>query len=223
VSFWEDPEVVASFAAREVDHRLRDLAGRFSFPARTRVLDIGCAGGRNTLWLAARGFDVWALDASEAMVTETRRRLADVLGPDEAARRCRRGRMDDLGDHDAGSFDLGVALGVFQSAAGAAEWDRALAESARVLTAGGYLLVADFTPRMNPGGAGLRAVAGEPHVYDGFASGRSYLLDGPELDAAFGAHGLEPWVPTEVVEKSLESGVRSTANALYVKRGGGAR
>ena len=31
------------------------------------VLDLGCAGGRNTVLLAERGFDVWAVDASDAV------------------------------------------------------------------------------------------------------------------------------------------------------------
>jgi len=221
VSFWEDPEVVARFAAREVDHRLRDLAGTYAVPSATRVLDLGCAGGRNAVWLAERGFDVWAVDASSAMVAETWRRLTGVLGSDEATRRCLHVPMDSLGVFESGSFDLIVALGVYQSADSGEEWERALAETERLLAPGALVLVANFTPRMDPSGRGLEPVPGEPHVYEGFASGRSYVLDAPDLDAAFGGRGLTPWVPTEVVERATETGLRSTANALYVKRGEG--
>jgi SAM-dependent methyltransferase len=199
---------------------LRELAGTFAVPATTRVLDLGCGGGRNAVWLAVRGFDVWAVDASVAMVAETRRRLAAIQGESEASRRCTHQAMDRLDPFESGSFDLVVAFGVLQSAASAGEWNRALTETSRVLAPGALLMVANFTPRMDPGGTGLRSVPGSPHVYEGFASGRSYLLDGPDLDAAFGEHGLKPWVPTRIVERPTEKGNRSTANALYVKRGG---
>ena len=43
--------------------------------------------GRNAVLLAQLGFDVIAIDFSKAMVEETRRRVADILGPTEAGTR----------------------------------------------------------------------------------------------------------------------------------------
>jgi 2-polyprenyl-3-methyl-5-hydroxy-6-metoxy-1,4-benzoquinol methylase len=70
--FWERPETVDRFASRDPDHRLQRLIGEYGRPAAIRALDLGCAGGRNTVLLAQRGFDVRALDASSAMVERTR-------------------------------------------------------------------------------------------------------------------------------------------------------
>ncbi len=65
--FWDRLETVERFAVREPDHRLVRLADDVHHPGATRVLDLGCAGGRNTVLLAERGFDVWARDASGPM------------------------------------------------------------------------------------------------------------------------------------------------------------
>ncbi|CAN5372903.1 hypothetical protein BH23GEM4_BH23GEM4_02840 [soil metagenome] len=75
------------FAARAPDVRMLDILERFSFPAETRVLDLGCAGGRNTIALAESGFDVYAVDSARGMVERTRRRVAAVQGGPEAERR----------------------------------------------------------------------------------------------------------------------------------------
>ena len=48
-----------------------ELIEEYPDPSRVRVLDLGCAGGRNTVVLAERGFDLEALDASAAMVAKT--------------------------------------------------------------------------------------------------------------------------------------------------------
>ena len=111
--FWEDPAQVTRFAEREADLRLAALLPSFAHPARTRVLDLGCAGGRNAALLASEGFDVHALDASAAMVAHTRERLAALLGVAEAERRVRQGRMDDLSAYPAAHFDLVIALGIY--------------------------------------------------------------------------------------------------------------
>jgi 16S rRNA (guanine1207-N2)-methyltransferase len=214
--FWERDEIVAQFAAREPDHRLARLVDRFATPPRTRVLDLGCAGGRNTEFLARKGFDVVARDASAAMVAATRERLVPVLGSREAARRVEQGRMDDLGGIAAGSLDLIVALGIFQAAGSRQEWDRALAASSRVLARGGLLLVASHTDRFLPESGPLLPVPGEPHVFRGTESGPSFLVDAPTLDREMRRWGLVPWTPTVTVERSTEGGGRrATANALY--------
>jgi SAM-dependent methyltransferase len=216
-AFWESPENVERFAAREPDVRLAGLVAGFADPRSVRVLDLGCAGGRNAVFLAQRGFDVRAVDASEAMVAETRRRLAPLLGESEAALRVQVGRMDDLGWAPGASFDLVVALGIYHCAQSRAEWDRSLSETARILAPGGRLLVSVFTPETDLTGRGIAPVPGEPHVYEGFESGRSVLVDAPTLDAELVRHGLSCVVPTAVARRNVEVGRRVSANGLYEK------
>lgn len=213
--FWESPEVVQRFAGRDPDHRVSALVDTLD-PETDRVLDIGCAGGRNTVFLAERGVHVEALDASAGMVEETRRRLVPILGEEEAHGRVRLGPMDDLSAYPSDAFDFVVALGIHQNAESMAEWDRSIAETARVLRSGGRLLVAHFTPELDLTGDGVRPVPGEPHVFTGLRPGvRAVLLDADELDEAMARHGFRPLVPSETVVVELEKGKRVTVNALY--------
>jgi SAM-dependent methyltransferase len=217
-SFWERPDIVERFGAREPDRRLVAwLAPRD--PTRMRVLDIGCAAGRNCLYLAEAGADIWAVDSSAAMVEAARTRLAARLGAGEAGHRVLQGAMDDLGAFADASFDLVLALGAFQNAATSDEWERTLAETARVLAPGGHCLVANFAPDSRPAGVPLEPVPGEPHVYIGFGGPhhRISLLTPEELDASFARHGLEPAEPTRPVHVPTERGHRTTVNALYRK------
>ncbi len=212
-SFWESPDVVRRFADREPDHRLRDLAPTLR-RGETRVLDVGCAGGRNTVFLAALGVLVEAVDSSAAMVEETRRRLSTVLDEETAAARVRLGRMDDLSAYPSASFDLVLGLGIYQNAASLEEWNRAIAETARVLRPGGQVLVAHFTPDLDMTGEGVEPVPGEPHVFTGLADGRAVLFYQDELEQAMARHGLAPAVPSRTVVVETNPGRRSTVNAL---------
>lgn len=67
--YWKDPHRVKGFASKAVDKRLEDLLKNYSSPSHVRILDLGCAGGRNTIFLAEQGFDLWAVDFSGPMVT----------------------------------------------------------------------------------------------------------------------------------------------------------
>lgn len=216
---WTDPEVVARFAARPPDHRLTGLLSHGA--SETRLLDVGCAGGRNTVWAARQGADVHALDASLPMVEETRRRLAEVIGAAEAERRVRHGVMSDLSAYPTSGFDLVVALGVLQDAHDLAELKRTLAEIGRVLRPGGSCLVANFGPESQPGGEPLRPVEGAPHVWLGFGASerRMTLPPAATLDELFAAHGMVPDVPTAIVRVPTELGFRITFNALYRRTG----
>lgn len=214
---WERPEVVRKFAERDPDHRLQEMVPEYPRPEETRVLDAGCAGGRNTIFLAEKGFDVYAMDASEAMVEETRRRLVPFVGPDDARRRVRVEVMDDLSTYRDRSFDLVLSLGLLHNATSWEEWQRAAAETARVLKKGGRLLLAQFTPRTDLTGEGVTPVPDEPHVYDGFPGGRAVLLEPDDLDLHLAELGLRPETPTGTGETELEQGRRVSANGLYRK------
>lgn len=217
--FWEKPDVVARFAARDPDHRLAALVEAVADPAGTRVLDLGCAAGRNTIFLAERGFDVEALDSSRAMVEETRRRLSAVVGEAEAASRVHESRMDDLSRWSDAAFDLVLSLGLYQNARSMEEWDRSLAETARVLRPGGRVLVAHFTPRVDLTGEGTHPVPGEPHVFTGMPGGRrAVLLEAEELEREAARHGLVPVEPSRTVEVETGTGRRVTVNALLGRR-----
>lgn len=223
IPFWEQPEQVERFAAKDPDLRLQELAGRYDDPASTRVLDIGCAGGRNTVFLAERGFDVVAVDASLAMVEKTRQRVAAIWGGgerarEEAHRRVRLNRMDDLPWLEDGCCDLIVALGIYHQAGSEEEWDRTLDESVRVLAPGGLLMVSVFAPETDLTGEGVEPVPDEPHVYEGLPGGRRvYLVRAGVLDREMARHGLEPAEDTETVHRETETGRRVTVNGLYRK------
>ena len=217
-AFWDSAENVERFAAREPDVRLAKLVEEFPDASRIRALDLGCAAGRNAVLLAGRGLDVEALDASPAMAAKTRERLAAILGPAEAQRRVRVGRMDDLSAFDDAAFDLVIALGLYHCAESRAEWDRALSETARVLKPGARLLVSVFTPETDLTGRGIRQVAGEPDVYEGFDSGgRHVLVDAERLDRELARFGLVPVEPTRTARPKVETGRRVSANGLYRK------
>jgi SAM-dependent methyltransferase len=218
--FWERREQVERFGARDPDVRLSRLLPRYRDPATVRVLDLGCAAGRNTVLLAEKGFDIIALDASDAMVAETRRRLEGFFGPREIEDRIRVGRMEDLAWIPTGTVDLLVALGIFHQAQSWRDWERALDEAERVVRAGGLALVSVFTPETDLTGEGTRPVAGQPHVYEGFhGGGRLVLVDAATLDAEMSRRQFAPEGRTETVRKNLERGQRVSANGLYRKKG----
>lgn len=217
--FWEQPDLVERFAAREPDVRLMELLPRYDDPARVRVLDLGCAGGRNTVPLAELGFDVSAIDSSRAMVDQTRRRLDPVLGATEAVARVLEGRMEDLGRFADAYFGLVVGLGVYHQASSPQAWTRAISETRRVLEPGGLLLYASFHQDTAPGGATGHPVAGQRNMYSGFRSGSVFLVGPDELERRLRALDLVPHTPTATVRVQTKKGVRVTVNGLFRRLG----
>lgn len=99
------------------------------------VLDAGMGPGRLCGELAARGWTVSGIDASEEMVQAARERL-----PDRSANLLR-AEIESL-PFDSGSFDAVAATGVLEYA----DVPRALAELARVLRPGGSAVVSYPNP-----------------------------------------------------------------------------
>ncbi|MFC1640091.1 class I SAM-dependent methyltransferase [Gemmatimonadota bacterium] len=217
--FWKEPDTVDRFANRDPDLRLVQLLSTFTEPPTVRVLDLGCAGGRNTVLLASNGFDFQALDGSRPMVARTRERIAPICGTTAARQRVRHGEMQDLSEFPSDSFHVVIALGIYHQALSLEQWHSCVAESGRLLKEGGFVLVSTFTPDSQPEGEPLQPVQELPDMYDGFSSGPLCLFSVEDHDQAMVSHGLEPHVPTETVRVETELGYRITMNALYRKCG----
>jgi len=213
--FWERPEIVEQFASWPPDKRMIELLT--DTPRETRVLDLGCAGGRNTQWLAQQGIDFYALDSSKAMLEKTRSRVETYVGKAGAQRRVMAGCMDDLAMFTSNFFDLVICFGVYHAAQSVAEWDRAISETARILRPSARLLMTQFSPRSNPDGGGLEQT--EPHIFMGFRGERRMLLLEPkELDEWMNRHGFRPIKPTyDVTAPTDEGGTRVVVNGFYQK------
>jgi SAM-dependent methyltransferase len=216
---WDDPDTVAFFRDRPPDERVVALVESGALARGAQALDLGCAGGRNAAYLTDAGVGVLAVDASAAMVAATRARLAELLGPEEAARRVRVDRIDALDDLSDASFDLVLALGVLQHAGSERAFDAAVATVARVVRAGGDVLVAHFAPTSRPGGRHLTHVPGTAHTYVGWrvddGEAPMVLHEPDELDAAFAQHGLVPAVPTVRIERRTGPDDRGAASGPH--------
>ncbi len=125
---WRSEEGRADWLEPEAD--VRNLSAHLHHAGVRKVLDLGCGVGRHTLYLAALGFAVSALDASESGLAHARE-ITDQL-------KCqidfRVGSMTDL-PYEDNSFDYVLAWNVIYHGDGAVV-RRSIGEIARVLKPG---------------------------------------------------------------------------------------
>jgi tellurite methyltransferase len=102
-----------------------------------RVLDAGCGGGRNLVYLFQAGFDVCATDQDPRAVDAVRR-LAASLAPALPSDNFRVEPVERCSFPDA-SFDVVISSAVLHFASSDEQFTRMLDEMWRVLRAGGLL------------------------------------------------------------------------------------
>ncbi len=217
-AFWNNPEMAKRMGDRPADHRFTALLD--AHPDIQRVLDVGCAGGRNTHHAAERGLDCYAFDLMPVMVDATRARLAAHVGAEEAQSRVWLGSANDPDAWEAipeESLDLVLFLGVLQDLPTAEAFKAALGLAAQALKPGGHVLTANFEASSNPDGVPLTPVEGVPYAFRGFGGPDRQMImpDAATLDAWFAGQGFETVVPTVVAEAETEKGVRRTVNAHH--------
>lgn len=115
---------------------MRELVGDVSGLA---VLDLGCGTGRHSLWLAASGADVTAVDFSEGMLAEARRK------PGAQAIRFIVHDLHERLPFEDGAFDRVVSGLVVEHLRELAPFFR---EMRRVLKPGGHAVVSAMHPAM---------------------------------------------------------------------------
>jgi len=190
---WSAPGTVAGFARSAPNEVLLGFArAERQRCGEGRALDLGCGAGRNALPLARAGWEVAGTDLSWPMLSAAAERAAEegvrhrlrlILAPMERipVRRC--------------SFDLIVAHGIWNLAASAAEFRRALQEAAYVARPGAGLFV--FTFSRNTFASEVLPVPGEPFVFTEFSGRPQCFLTAQQLVDELRAVGFDrdPAVP----------------------------
>jgi tellurite methyltransferase len=109
------------------------LKGRFN--PRMRVLDAGCGGGRNLVYLLRCGYEVCGVDVSDEAVAHVRA-LASGLAPHLPADNFRVEAVEAMSFADA-AFDVVISSAVLHFARDEEHWQGMLREMWRVLKPGG--------------------------------------------------------------------------------------
>ena len=190
---WSAPGTVAGFARSPPNAVLMRFAeAELRRSPRAHVLDLGCGAGRNAVPLARLGCDVVGVDLSWPMLSAAGRRASDdgVAGRLHLAQ----APMDRLPALDC-SFDIVIAQGIWNLARSAAEFQRAVAEAARVARPCAGLFVFTFSRNTFPPEA--EPVPGEPFVFTQFAGEPQCFLTEAQLVGELRAAGFtrEPGGP----------------------------
>ena len=212
-SQWSAPGTVAGFAKSAPNAVLLSFAAEeLKRGDGTRVLDIGCGAGRNSLPIARLGGRVAGTDLSWPMLTAASSRaceehLADrfhgILAP-----------MDTLPVRDR-SCDFVIAHGIWNLARSAAQFRRAVDEAARVAKPGAALFVFTFSRNTLP--AGTMPVAGEPFVFTEFSGEPQCFLTEAQLDAELRRAGFVWDAAVPFQEYNLpKSGMLATGKAPVI-------
>ena len=154
----------------EIDVYLFDQLLRGRLTRGMRVLDAGCGGGRNLVFLLRDGFDVWGTDANPDAISQVQR-LAARLAPDLPSGRFRTEPVEHISLGDA-SIDFVISSAVLHFARDDAHWQAMVGEMWRVLAPGGILFARLAT---SVGQADLRPLGGRRYVMPDGTS--RYLAD----------------------------------------------
>lgn len=179
----------------DIDIYLFDQIQKGRFKPGMSILDAGCGGGRNIIWLMRTGFDVCAIDVEEGIVSRIRD-LAKSLAPGLSSDNFRVAQLGSIPFADE-AFDWVICNAVMHFAADRAQFDLWLAEQWRVLKPGGMFF------------ARLASSIGIEKLLVPTSNGRYMMPDGTERfivdeqmlkDATAGVGGrfLEPIKTTNV-------------------------
>ena len=150
----------------QIDIYLFDQLLRGRIRPGLRVLDAGCGGGRNLVYLLREGFDVHAVDADPRAVASVHRLVAD-LAPHLPPARVRQAAVENMPWDDA-SMDVVMCSAVLHFARDDVHFDAMVHELWRVLAPGGMLF------------ARLASSIGMTLPMEPLGNGRVLLPDGSE-------------------------------------------
>ncbi len=179
----------------DIDIYLFDQLLRGRIQPGMRVLDVGCGGGRNLVYMLRHGFDVAGVDQDPDAVAHVRA-LAARFAPALPADNFRVEAIETLSFPEA-SADVVIASAVLHFASGQAQFDSMLAGIWRVLAPGGLLFARlassiGIADRVQPLGGGRFRL---PDGSDRFLVDERMLT---EIGARLGADVIDPLKTTVV-------------------------
>jgi len=122
---------------------IEEMIENLDIPKGARVLDVGCGPGELTLSLLKKGYSVWAVDISQAMVDEAMRNINANGFPEW--KQVYVGDIEQLEFSDD-SFDVVVAAGVIEYQQ---DDEKALSEMQRILKKDSHVIL-NVTNRYSP-------------------------------------------------------------------------
>jgi SAM-dependent methyltransferase len=128
----------------DIDIYLFDQIHRGRIRDGMSILDAGCGGGRNLVYLMRRGFDVSGTDANDAAIGAVRQ-LASRLAPALPAGNFRTEPVERMSFSDA-TFDVVISSAVMHFARDEPHWRARLDEMVRVLRPGGLFFARSRRP-----------------------------------------------------------------------------
>jgi SAM-dependent methyltransferase len=188
---WQSEEGRRDWSEPEPD--VLDCAAAVLATGRAEVLDLGCGIGRHALALARMGFDVDALDGSEAGLDELRK----AIGRERLPMRIHHGVMTGLPFPDD-RFDYALAFNVIYHGSPSVV-TATLAEMRRVLRPGGTLQLTMLSKRNVNFGVG-REIASNTFVVPDAMDDKvhpHFYCNAAELVALLGGFELRRLVDTE--------------------------
>jgi tellurite methyltransferase len=143
--FWEDSYKSGNSPDAFFDGRPSNSIVRVVplLPKGAAVVDLGCGDGRNALYLAEQGFQVWAVDISAAGI-EKLNRVAQARRVSVTTEVC-----DMRAYRFPRQFDLVVCSGCLHFM-GRDDWKDVLANIQANTAAGGYNIITVFTDEISP-------------------------------------------------------------------------
>lgn len=121
----------------DIDIYLFDQLLKGRITKEMRILDAGCGTGRNLVYLLRSGYEVNAVDRSEAAIQEVQR-LGAAYAPNWQAEQARVEPVEQMSFADA-SFDFVISSAVLHFADNEAHFEQMVNELWRVLAPGGRL------------------------------------------------------------------------------------
>jgi SAM-dependent methyltransferase len=193
----------------DVDIYLFDQLHRGRIVEGMKVLDAGCGGGRNLVYLLRRGFDIWGTDVDDRAVAAVRAQAA-ALAPSLPADRFRVEPVERMTFADA-TFDVAISSAVLHFAQDEAHWDAMLREMWRVLKPAGLFFARLATDighetRVRPLGnrryvmpdGDERFLVDESYVMSATARMGATLVDPLKTSVVQNARSMMTWVARRV-------------------------